>query len=127
MFRSNRKNNRYFFQTNNSLCNNFTPGKLSSALLEALGVPENGIPVHIYKMRENGYPRAWIEEAREEYSGISIFTAPNKCNYKSIFDFTFVFFFFLLFQVNLNYLNSIFKLSQFNLFILNYRNFQFFK
>lgn len=105
MFRSNRKNNRYFFQTNNSLCNNFTPGKLSGALLEALGVSENGIPVHIYKMRENGYPRAWIEEAREEYSGISIFTAPNKCNYKSIFDFMLLFLSFYYFKIQLFKLN----------------------
>lgn len=80
MFRFNRKNNRYFLQSKNSLYNKFTPGKLSNTLLDALGVPENGIPVHIYKMREIGYPRAWIEEAKEEYSGIAIYTAPDKCN-----------------------------------------------
>lgn len=34
-------------------------------------------------MREHGYPSGWIEEAREEYSGISIYTTPNECNYKS--------------------------------------------
>jgi zinc finger CCHC domain-containing protein 8 len=54
-------------------------------LLKALGLPENGIPVHVYRMRKYGYPRAWLEEARDEYSGISIFTAPNKCNILSIF------------------------------------------
>lgn len=59
---------------------NFTPGLISEELLEALEVPKNGIPLHVYYMRETGYPNGWLEEAREEYSGISIFTAPNKCN-----------------------------------------------
>lgn len=88
MFRfTNRKNNRYFLQSSNSQYDKFTPGKLSSTLLKALDLPENGIPLHIYKMREIGYPKAWLEEAKEEYSGISIFTEPNKCKYISIFVF----------------------------------------
>jgi len=53
-------------------------------LLKALGVPKNGLPVHIYRMREHGYPSGWLEEAREEYSGISIYTTPNECNYKCL-------------------------------------------
>jgi len=53
-------------------------------LLKALGVPKNGLPVHIYRMREHGYPSGWLEEARDEYSGISIFTTPNECNYKRL-------------------------------------------
>lgn len=52
--------------------------------MEALGVPKNGLPIHIYRMREHGYPSGWLEEAREEYSGIEIYTAPNECNYKCI-------------------------------------------
>lgn len=59
---------------------NFTPGVMSEELLKALNVPKNGIPLHVYYMRETGYPNGWLEEAREEYSGISIFTEPNKCN-----------------------------------------------
>lgn len=58
------------------------PGILSSDLLGALGVPENEIPLHVYRMRQFGYPNGWLEEAKEEYSGISIFTEPNKCNLK---------------------------------------------
>lgn len=116
MFISSRKNTRYFVLGQYSLVNKYTPGKLSGELLEALGLPENGIPVHVYRMREIGYPRGWIDEAKVEYSGISIFTAPNKCNYKSIFDFIFVFF-VLLSQVYFNYSNLIYKLSYFNLLI----------
>jgi len=54
-------------------------------LLKALNVPRNGLPIHIYKMRKWGYPKGWLEEAKEQYSGISIFTAPNECNFKCIF------------------------------------------
>jgi len=53
-------------------------------LLKALGVPKNGLPLHIYRMREHGYPSGWLEEAREEYSGIAIYTTPNECNYKCL-------------------------------------------
>lgn len=72
-----QKCNRYFLT--NDLCSHFTPGKLSDDLLNALGLPSNGIPLHVYKMRKYGYPSGWLEEARDEFSGISIFTAPNEC------------------------------------------------
>lgn len=66
---------------NNSPYSNFTPGKMSDELIEALGLPKNGIPAHVYNMREHGYPGGWLDDARKEYSGISIFTAPNECNH----------------------------------------------
>ncbi|XP_026816970.1 zinc finger CCHC domain-containing protein 8 homolog [Rhopalosiphum maidis] len=75
----NHKNVRYFIAGTKTLWSDLTPGKLSDNLLKALGVPENGLPVHIYRMREHGYPSGWLEEAREEYSGISIYTKPNEC------------------------------------------------
>jgi len=78
---SGHKNTRYFLTDNKSFYSDFTPGKLSDELLIALDVPENGIPLHVYKMREYGYPRGWLEEAKEAFSGISIFTAPDKCKY----------------------------------------------
>lgn len=59
----------------------FVPGQLSDDLLKALGLPENGLPLHVYRMRQHGYPSGWLEEARETYSGISIFTAPNERKY----------------------------------------------
>ncbi|XP_015364683.1 PREDICTED: zinc finger CCHC domain-containing protein 8 homolog [Diuraphis noxia] len=73
------KNVRYFVAGTKTLWSDLTPGKLSDDLLKALGVPKNGLPVHIYRMREHGYPSGWLEEAREEYSGISIYTTPNEC------------------------------------------------
>lgn len=75
-----RKNGRYFVAGNKSLYGDHTPGKISDELLKVMGLPENGIPVHVYRMRKHGYPRAWLEEARDKYSGIAIFTAPDKCN-----------------------------------------------
>lgn len=55
-------------------------GTLSDELLKALGLPKNGIPLHVYKMRKMGYPNGWLDEARDEFSGITIFTAPNECS-----------------------------------------------
>ncbi|KAE9522262.1 hypothetical protein AGLY_017335 [Aphis glycines] len=75
----NHKNVRYFIAGTKTLWSDLTPGKLSDNLLNALGVPKNGLPIHIYRMREHGYPSGWLEEAREEYSGISIYTTPNEC------------------------------------------------
>lgn len=36
-------------------------------------------------MREHGYPSGWLEDAKIDYSGISIYTAPNKRNTKFIY------------------------------------------
>lgn len=55
-------------------------GTLSDELLEALELPKNGIPAHVYKMREIGYPNGWLDDAKDEFSGITIFTAPNECS-----------------------------------------------
>lgn len=68
-----------------SIFGKFTPGQLSKELLQALNVPKNGIPLHVYYMRETGYPNGWLIDAREEYSGISIFTSPDECNSKYIY------------------------------------------
>ncbi|XP_022168152.1 zinc finger CCHC domain-containing protein 8 homolog [Myzus persicae] len=74
----NHKNIRYFVAGTKTLWSDLTPGKLSDDLLKALGVPKNGLPLHIYRMRQHGYPSGWLEEAKEEYSGISIYTTPNE-------------------------------------------------
>ncbi|XP_046391443.1 zinc finger CCHC domain-containing protein 8 homolog [Ischnura elegans] len=50
-----------------------TPGKLSHELYEALGLEEDELPLHIYKMRQYGYPPGWLEHARVSHSGISLF------------------------------------------------------
>lgn len=75
-----RKNERYFGKDQSQSFIRFTPGKLSEDLLQALDVPSNGLPLHVYQMRKWGYPNGWLEEAKEKYSGIAIFTAPNECN-----------------------------------------------
>lgn len=54
-------------------------------MLEALNLPKNGIPLHVYKMRKYGYPSGWLQEARDVFSGISIFTSPNECKYIYLF------------------------------------------
>lgn len=43
---------------------NMIPGLLSSELQVALGITDNQIPLHVYKMRKFGYPPAWLEEAK---------------------------------------------------------------
>ncbi|XP_071446629.1 zinc finger CCHC domain-containing protein 8 homolog [Hetaerina americana] len=49
------------------------PGKLSEELCDALGLEGDELPLHIYKMRQIGYPPGWLENARVSYSGISLF------------------------------------------------------
>lgn len=50
------------------------PGKLSDELKAALGLEGNQIPLHVYKMRLFGYPPGWLEEAKIQHSGLSLFT-----------------------------------------------------
>ncbi|XP_050527777.1 zinc finger CCHC domain-containing protein 8 homolog [Daktulosphaira vitifoliae] len=56
----------------------FVPGKLSIKLVKALGVPKNGLPIHIYRMRKFGYPNGWLEEAKVKHSGITLFVDANQ-------------------------------------------------
>lgn len=81
------------------------PGKLSDDLRNALGLGDNQLPMHVYRMRLFGYPPAWIEEAKIHNSGLSLFVdednkqmhldageqepAPNDFKYdlQKIFDF----------------------------------------
>ncbi|EZA56879.1 Zinc finger CCHC domain-containing protein 8-like protein [Ooceraea biroi] len=51
------------------------PGQLSSKLRQALGLKDNQLPVHIYQMRLLGYPPGWLEEARLQHSGLSLFNS----------------------------------------------------
>ena len=43
-----------------------------------MGLGENELPLHIYRMRGLGYPQAWLHEARIENSGISMFDSKGK-------------------------------------------------
>lgn len=39
------------------------PGKISAELREALNIPENDLPIWIYRMRALGYPPGWLRKA----------------------------------------------------------------
>lgn len=54
------------------------PGKISDDLRAALGIHSNQIPVHVYKMRQFGYPPGWFEEAKVHNSGLSLFIEKDK-------------------------------------------------
>ncbi|CAG5135778.1 unnamed protein product, partial [Candidula unifasciata] len=43
------------------------------ALRQALGLTQDQLPQHIYKMRLYGYPPGWLAEARQIQSGVTIF------------------------------------------------------
>ena len=48
------------------------PGRVSAQLREALGLRENQIPPFVYRMREYGYPTAWLLEARVAKSNLAV-------------------------------------------------------
>ncbi|KAI4482876.1 hypothetical protein M0804_008729 [Polistes exclamans] len=51
------------------------PGQISKDLRYALGLRDNELPLHIYRMRALGYPPGWLEEARLQHSGLSLFNS----------------------------------------------------
>lgn len=51
------------------------PGNISGNLRKALGIKDNELPRHIYGMRALGYPPGWLEEARLQHSGITLFNS----------------------------------------------------
>ncbi|XP_015191074.1 PREDICTED: zinc finger CCHC domain-containing protein 8 homolog [Polistes dominula] len=51
------------------------PGQISKDLRNALGLRDNELPLHIYRMRALGYPPGWLEEARLQHSGLSLFNS----------------------------------------------------
>jgi zinc finger CCHC domain-containing protein 8 len=67
-----QKESRYHVESDNKY-GNLKPGEISNELREALGVNENEIPLHVYRMRMCGYPTAWLEEAKVQDSGLSMF------------------------------------------------------
>lgn len=46
------------------------PGKISAELREALNLPENDLPIWIYRMRALGYPPGWLKKAIVDTSDI---------------------------------------------------------
>lgn len=46
------------------------PGRISNELREALNIPDNDIPIWIYRMRALGYPPGWLKKAIVDTSDI---------------------------------------------------------
>lgn len=53
--------------------NHLVPGRISDNLRQALGLRARELPLYIYKMRLYGYPEGWLEEAKINHSGLSLF------------------------------------------------------
>ncbi|RUS83321.1 hypothetical protein EGW08_008943 [Elysia chlorotica] len=51
----------------------FKPGVISHSLQEALGLSQDQLPQHVYKMRLYGYPPGWLAQAKQVQSGVTIF------------------------------------------------------
>ncbi|XP_058806811.1 zinc finger CCHC domain-containing protein 8 homolog [Phymastichus coffea] len=56
----------------------FVPGQITPQLREALGLRNDELPRHIYRMRVLGYPPGWLEEARLQHSGLSLIDQNGK-------------------------------------------------
>ncbi|XP_034946227.1 zinc finger CCHC domain-containing protein 8 homolog isoform X2 [Chelonus insularis] len=69
MNKTGTKNSRYH------LDQKFQPGIISSELKKALGLANDELPKHIYKMRLLGYPPGWLEEAKLEHSGLNLYNS----------------------------------------------------
>ncbi|KAK1133898.1 hypothetical protein K0M31_011684 [Melipona bicolor] len=72
--KGNSRNIRYHLEDNQKF-SHIIPGQLSNNLRMALGLGHNELPRHIYKMRTLGYPPGWLEEARLQHSGLSLFNS----------------------------------------------------
>ncbi|XP_020298799.1 zinc finger CCHC domain-containing protein 8 homolog isoform X2 [Pseudomyrmex gracilis] len=73
-FAKNNIGNRYHMSEDQRF-SHIIPGQLSSKLRKALGLKDNQLPRHIYRMRLLGYPPGWLEEARLQHSGLSLFNS----------------------------------------------------
>lgn len=51
------------------------PGKISSKTRHAMGFSRGELPFMFYRMRVLGYPPAWLEEAKVQSSGMTLFNA----------------------------------------------------
>lgn len=72
MFNQKSKAERYHLDTEQKYCH-LLPGKISDNLRQALGLRSRELPLYIYKMRLYGYPEGWLEEAKINHSGLSLF------------------------------------------------------
>lgn len=66
------KTERYHLEAEQKY-SHLVPGQLSDNLRQALGLRSRELPLFIYKMRLYGYPQGWLEEAKINHSGLSLF------------------------------------------------------
>ncbi|XP_031638325.1 zinc finger CCHC domain-containing protein 8 homolog [Contarinia nasturtii] len=71
-FMQKTKTERYHLEAEQKY-SHLVPGKLSDNLRQALGLRSRELPMYIYKMRLYGYPEGWLEEAKINHSGLSLF------------------------------------------------------
>lgn len=67
-----QRTERYHVDANQQF-GHFTAGVLSQPLRQALGLREQDVPLHVYRMRVVGYPPGWLEEAKVSRSGLELF------------------------------------------------------
>ncbi|KAK2576331.1 hypothetical protein KPH14_005692 [Odynerus spinipes] len=72
--KSNCKSVRYHLDDDQRF-GHMIPGQISKALRNALGLRDDELPKHIYRMRVLGYPPGWLEEARLQHSGLTLFNS----------------------------------------------------
>ncbi|XP_046737598.1 zinc finger CCHC domain-containing protein 8 homolog isoform X2 [Diprion similis] len=73
------RNGRYHLEDEQKF-GHFVPGHLSKNLRKALGLRDNELPRHIYSMRLLGYPPGWMEEARVQHSGLTLFNSEGNAD-----------------------------------------------
>lgn len=90
-FMQKNKTERYHLEAEQKF-SHLVPGQLSDDLRQALGLRSRELPLFIYKMRLYGYPQGWLEEAKVNHSGLSLFHSEVRA--------TVLFFDFLINSIN---------------------------
>lgn len=71
-FMQKNKTERYHLDAEQKF-SHLAAGQLSDNLRQALGLRSRELPLFIYKMRLYGYPQGWLEDAKINHSGLSLF------------------------------------------------------
>lgn len=69
-----KKVERYHVDTEQRFAH-IRPGRISSKTRHAMGFGRGELPFMFYRMRVLGYPPAWLEEAKVQSSGITLFNS----------------------------------------------------
>ncbi|KAH8371540.1 hypothetical protein KR093_007905, partial [Drosophila rubida] len=72
--KKNIRTERYHVDTEQRFAH-IRPGRISSKTRHAMGYSRGELPFMFYRMRVLGYPPAWLEEAKVQSSGITLFNA----------------------------------------------------